>query len=158
MVVIMAEYSQRRIINIVNIQNLEHTQILNEDCKTPCDEFCFNGNVIRLPKDENLYSSPSIVTELHYFFSEGDMPELLYGDDFHKDMLLISKLNPNLIFGIEVVVPEYMKVCHEYYLNGKIIEDRGKFTFKYDGFEFKCNPSKMIDLIDSSDWQDIVSE
>lgn len=87
------------------------------------------------------------------------MDESLYSDnDFHKDMMIISKLNPNLIFGIKVVVLDNMKVCHEYYLNGKMIEDCGKFTFKYDDddFEFKQNPSKISHLIDSSDWKDIL--
>lgn len=149
----MDVYSIRSIINIVNISN---NQILDNNYPIPYDEVCFNGNIIKLPQDKNLYSSPSIVQDLHYFFSEGDMDESLYSDnDFHKDMMIISKLNPNLIFGIKVVVPDYMKVCHEYYLNGKMIEDCGKFTFKYDDFEFKQNPSKISNLIDSSDWQDI---
>jgi len=156
----MAVYSQRSILNIVNISN---NQILDKNYPILYDEVCFNGNKIKLPQDKNLYSSQSIVKDLHYFFSEGDMDESLYSDsdnDFHKDMQLISKLNPNLIFGIKVVVPDYMKVCHEYYLNGKMIEDRGKFTFKYDNYDFKFeqNPSKISHLIDSSDWQDIVSE
>lgn len=152
----MAVYSIRSIINIVNISN---NQILDNNYPIPYNEVCFNGNIIKLPQDKNLYSSPSIVQDLHYFFSEGDMDESLYSDnDFHKDMMIISKLNPNLIFGIKVVVPDYMKVCHEYYLNGKMIEDRGKFTFKYEDFEFKQNPSKISNLIDSSDWQDISME
>lgn len=161
MVVIMAVYSQRYLINIVTIQNPKHNQMLDEHSQIPYDEVCFNGNIIKLPQDKDLYSSPSIVQDLHYFFSEGDMDESLYSDnDFHKDMMIISKLNPNLIFGIKVVVPDYMKVCHEYYLNGKMIEDRGKFTFKYDDddFEFKQNPSKISYLIDSSDWKDISME
>lgn len=152
-------YCQRYIINILNIQNNKNNQILDE-CynygKIPCDEVCFNGNIIKLPQDKNLYSSPSIVEYLHNLFSEDGVDESLYSDnDFHKDMQLISKLNPNLIFGIEFVVPEYMKVCNEYYLNGKMIEDRGKFAFKYNKLEFIKNPSNMID---SSDWKDIVSE
>lgn len=73
-------------------------------------------------------------------------------------MLFIFKLNPNLIFCIEIVVPDYMKVCHEYYLNGKMIKDRGWFNLYYDGFEFEYNPNQMIRLIDSPDWKDIVSE
>ena len=157
----MAVYSQRYLINIVTIQNPKHNQMLDEYSQIPYDEVCFNGNIIKLPQDKDLYSSPSIVQDLHYFFSEGDMDESLYSDnDFHKDMMIISKLNPNLIFGIKVVVPDYMKVCHEYYLNGKMIEDRGKFTFKYDDddFEFKQNPSKISYLIDSSDWKDISME
>lgn len=158
MVVIMAVYSQRYLINIANIQNPKQAQILDEYSQIPYDEVCFNGNIIKFPQDENLYSSSSILKYLHDLFSEDGVDESLYSDnDFHKDMQLISKLNPNLIFGIKVVVPDDMKVCHEYYLNGKMIEDRGIFTFKYDGFEFECNPSKMTDLIDSSDWKDIVS-
>lgn len=158
MVVIMAVYSQRYLINIANIQNPKQAQILDEYSQIPYDEVCFNGNIIKFPQDENLYSSSSILKYLHDLFSEDGVDESLYSDnDFHKDMQLISKLNPNLIFGIKVVVPDDMKVCHEYYLNGKMIEDRGRFTFKYDGFEFECNPSKMTDLIDSSDWKDIVS-
>lgn len=154
----MAVYSQRSILNIVNISN---NQILDNNYPIPYDEVCFNGNIIKLPQDENLYSSLYIVKYLHDLFSDDGVDESLYSDnDFHKDMQLISKLNPNLIFGIKVVVPDDMKVCHEYYLNGKMIEDRGKFTFKYDNddFEFKQNPSKISNLIDSSDWQDISIE
>ena len=152
----MAVYSQRSILNIVNISN---NQILDNNYPIPYDEVCFNSNIIKLPQDENLYSSLYIVKYLHDLFSEDGVDESLYSDnDFHKDMIIISKLNPNLIFGIKVVVPDYMKVCHEYYLNGKMIEDRGKFTFKYDDFEFKQNPSKISNLIDSSDWQDISME
>lgn len=66
----MAVYSIRSIINIVNISN---NQILDNNYPIPYDEFCFNGNIIKLPQDKNLYSSPSIVQDLHYFFSEGDM-------------------------------------------------------------------------------------
>ena len=152
----MAVYSQRSILNIVNISN---NPILDNYYPIPYDEICFNGNIIKLPQDKDLYSSPSIVKDLHYLFLEGDMDESLYSDnDFHKDMMIISKLNPNLIFGIKVVVPDDMKICHEYYLNGKMIEDRGKFAFKYDDddFEFKQNPSKISHLIDSSDWKDIL--
>lgn len=154
----MAVYSQRSILNIVNISN---NQILDNNYPIPYDEVCFNGNIIKLPQDENLYSSLYIVKYLHDLFSDDGVDESLYSDnDFHKDMQLISKLNPNLIFGIKVVVPDDMKVCHEYYLNGKMIEDRGKFTFKYDNddFEFKQNPSKISHLIDSSDWKDISIE
>ena len=150
-------YCQRYIINILNIQNNNNNQILGADGKIPCDEVCFNGNIIKLPQDKNLYSSPSIVEYLHNLFSEDGVDESLYSDnDFHKDMQLISKVNPNLIFGIEVVIPEYMQVCNEYYLNGKMIEDRGRFAFKYNELEFIKNPSNMIDLIDSSDWKDIL--
>jgi hypothetical protein len=154
----MAVYSQRSILNIVNISN---NQILDNNYPIPYDEVCFNGNIIKLPQDEKLYSSLYIVKYLHDLFSDDGVDESLYSDnDFHKDMQLISKLNPNLIFGIKVVVPDDMKVCHEYYLNGKMIEDRGKFTFKYDNddFEFKQNPSKISHLIDSSDWKDISIE
>ena len=155
----MAVYSQRYLINIVTIQNPKHNRMLDEDCKTPCDEVCFNGNIIKLPQDENLYSSLYIVKYLHDLFSEDGVDESIYSDnDFHKDMLLIFKLNPNLIFGIKVEVPDYMKVCHEYYLNGKMIEDRGWFNLYYDGFEFEYNPNQMIRLIDSPDWKDIVSD
>lgn len=155
----MAVYSQRSILNIVNISNNPILDECDNYYPIPYDEICFNGNIIKLPQDKDLYSSPSIVQDLHYLFLEGDMGESLYSDnDFHKDMMIISKLNPNLIFGIKVVVPDNMKVCHEYYLNGKMIEDRGKFTFKYDDddFEFKQNPSKISHLIDSSDWKDIL--
>ena len=137
----MSVNTQRYLINIVDIKNPKHNQIFDEN-----NEFCFYDNIIKLPQDKNLYSSPSIVKYLNDLFSDGEMDTSLYSDnDFHKDMLLISKLNPNLIFCIEVVVSEYMKVCHEYYLNGKMIEDRGEFTFKYDNddFKFEQNPSKI---------------
>lgn len=73
-------------------------------------------------------------------------------------MIIISKLHPNLIFCIEVVVSEYMKMHHEYYLNGKIIEELGWFNLYYDGFEFEYNPNQMIRLIDSPEWKDIVTQ
>ena len=57
-------YCQRYIINILNIQNNKNNQILD------ADEVCFNGNIIKLPQDKNLYSSPSIVEYLHNLFSE----------------------------------------------------------------------------------------
>ena len=150
----MSVNTQRYLINIVYIKNPKHNQIFDEN-----NEFCFYDNIIKLPQDKNLYSSPSIVKYLNDLFSDGEMDTSLYSDnDFHKDMLLISKLNPNLIFCIEVVVSEYMKVCHEYYLNGKMIEDRGWFNLYYDSFEFEYNPNQMILLIDSPDWQDIVTQ
>jgi len=152
----MVASSQRYLINIVNIKNPKHNEMLDEN-----NEFRFYDNIIKLPQDKNLYSSPSIVKYLNDLFSDGEMEmeESLYSDnDFHKDMQLISKLNPNLIFCIEVVVSEYMKFCHEYYLNGKMIEDRGWFNLYYDGFEFEYNPNQMIRLIDSPDWQDIVTQ
>ena len=61
---------------------------------------------------------------------------------FIKICSLSQKLHPNLIFCIEVVVSEYMKMSREYYLNGKIIEDRGWFNLYYDGFEFEYNPNQ----------------
>ena len=150
----MSVNTQRYLINIVNIKNPKHNEMLDKN-----NEFRFYDNIIKLPQDKNLYSSPSIVKYLNDLFSDGEMEESLYSDnDFHKDMQLISKLNPNLIFYIEVVVSEYMKMCHEYYLNGKMIEDRGWFNLYYDGFEFEYNPSQMIRLIDSPDWQDIVTQ
>lgn len=144
--------TQRYLINIVDIENPKRNQMLDES-----NEFCFYDNIIQLPQDKKLYSSPSIIKYLNDLFSEGQMDTSLYSDnDFHKDMQLISKLHPNLIFCIEVVVSEYMKMHHEYYLNGKIIEDRGWFNLYYDGFEFEYNPNQMIRLIDSSDWKDIL--
>ena len=150
----MTVYFQCYLINIANIQNPKHAQMLDEN-----NEFCFYNKIIKLPQDKNLYSSPSIVKYLNDLFSDGEMDTSLYSDnDFHKDMQLISKLNPNLIFCIEVVVSEYMKIYREYYLNEKIIEDRGCFNIKFDGFEFEYNPNQMIRLIDSPDWKNIVSD
>ena len=150
----MSVNTQRYLINIVNIKNPKRNQMLDEN-----NAFCFYDNIIKLPQDKNLYSSPSIVKYLNDLFSNGEMDTSLYSDnDFHKDMQLISKLHPNLIFCIEVVVSEYMKMHHEYYLNGKMIEDRGCFNLYYDGFDVEYNPNQMIRLIDSPDWKDIVSE
>lgn len=151
---IMHVKTQRYLINIVNIKNPKRNQMLDES-----NNFCFYDNIIKLPQDKNPYSSPPIVKYLNDLFSDGEMDTSLYSDNnFHKDMMIISKLHQNLIFCIEVVVSEYMKVCHEYYLNGKMIEDRGCFNLYYDGFDFEYNPNQMIRLIDSPDWKDIVSE
>lgn len=87
-----------------------------------------NGLEIKLPKDEKSYSSPHFVGVIEDLFTDGQTECVRYYDnDFHHDMKIISELNPNILFGINVLVSE----SNEYYLNGKILVDKGHWAYTY---------------------------
>ena len=96
---------------------------------------------------------PFAMDFIYDLFSNVETDEIQYYDPaFHKDMKMISQMNPSLIFGINVIVDEYGKYSNEYYFNGKIIDD---LTCKYDELVLEENPSQIIQ---SNDWQDIVTQ
>lgn len=93
----------------------------------------YNGLEIKLPKDKSVYSSDHFVVVLHDLFVEGQTEDVWYYDrDFHLDMKLISELNPNILFGINVITSEHNYFCNEYYLNGKLLVDQAKLAYQYN--------------------------
>lgn len=109
-----------------------------------------NGFQIKLPKNKDLYSSDHFVGVLHDLFTDGRTECVrYYDDDFHHDMKIISELNPNILFGINSLVSEFNESTNEYYLNGKILVDEGHVTYTY---------KNERDVLDSEDWQDIVTQ
>ena len=107
--------------------------------------------MIKLPNHTSFYSLPFAMDFIYDLFSNVETDEIQYDDSaFHKDMNMISQMNPSLIFGINVIVDEYGKYSNKYYLNGKMIDD---FTCKYDELVLEQNLSQIIQ---SDDWQDIV--
>ena len=144
-------YIKRDVLAVAQIQDLIKTETLEENCQIPYDEVCFNDIMIKLPNHNSFYSLPFAMDFIYDLFSNVETDEIQYDDSaFHKDMKMISQMNPSLIFGINVIVDEYGKYSNEYYLNGKMIDD---FTCKYDELVLEQNPSQIIQ---SNDWQDIV--
>lgn len=92
----------------------------------------YNGLELKLPKDEKSYSSPHFVGVIEDLFTDGQTECVRYYDnDFHHDMKIISELNPNILFGINVLVSEFNESTNEYYLNGKILVDKGHWEYTY---------------------------
>lgn len=111
-----------------------------------------NGLEIKLPKDEKSYSSPYFVGVIEDLFENGQTEAVqYYDDDFHHDMKIISELNPNILFGINVCVSEFNEYANEYYLNGKMLIDEGHMTYTY-------NDEKDVLATNPEQWQDIVTE
>lgn len=110
----------------------------------------YNGLELKLPKDEKSYSSPHFVGVIEDLFTDGQTECVRYYDnDFHHDMKIISELNPNILFGINSLVSEFNESTNEYYLNGKMLVDEGHVTYTYKNEQ---------DVLDSEDWQDIVTQ
>ena len=108
-----------------------------------------NGLEIKLPKDEKSYSSPYFVGVIEDLFTDGRTEWVRYYDnEFHSDMKLISKLNPNILFGINAV-SQYNESTNEYYLNGQILVDVGHWAYTYKDAQ---------DVLDSEAWKDIVKQ
>ncbi len=107
------------------------------------------GFHIKLPKDKNLYSSDHFAGVIYDLLVEGRTECVRYDDDFHHNMKIISELNPNLLFAINVGVPEYNESANEYYLNGKMLVDEGHWSYTYKDEQ---------DVLDSEDWQDIIKQ
>lgn len=146
-------YIKRDVLAVAQIQDLIKTETLEENCQIPYDEVCFNDIMIKLPNHNRFYSLPFAMDFIYDLFSNVETDEIQYDDSaFHKDMKMISQINPSLIFGINVIVDEYGKYSNEYYLNGKMIDD---FTCQYDELVLEQNPSQIIQ---SDDWQDIVTQ
>lgn len=146
-------YIKRDVLAVAQIQDLIKTETLEDNHHIPYDEVSFNGIMIKLPNHNSFYSLPFAMGFIYDLFSNVETDEIQYGDSaFHKDMKMISQMNPSLIFGINVIVDEYGKYSNEYYLNGKMIDD---FTCKYDELVLEQNPSQIIQ---SNDWQDIVKQ
>ena len=153
MLMMSGYYVKRDVIAIAHIQDLIKTETLEENCQIPYDEVCFNGIMIKLPNHNSFYSVPFAMDFIYDLFSNVETDEIQYYDPaFHKDMKMISQMNPSLIFGINVIVDEYGKYSNEYYFNGKIIDD---LTCKYDELVLEENPSQIIQ---SNDWQDIMTQ
>lgn len=111
-----------------------------------------NGLEIKLPKDEKSYSSPYFVGVIEDLFTELQTDCVRYDDDdFHSDMKLISELNPNILFGINVLVSEFNESVNEYYLNGKMLVDEGYWAYTY-------KDEHDVLAVESENWQDIMTQ
>ena len=144
-VFIMGYETSRSLISVTETDTQKQTNTNIEYNTVSC-----NGFQIKLPKDKSLYSSDHFIGVLHDLFVEGQTENVrYYDDDFHSDMKLISELNPNILFGINVLVSQYNESTNEYYLNEKMLVDEGCWAYKYDNEQ---------DVLGSEDWQDIVTQ
>lgn len=66
-------------------------------------------------------------------------------------MNIISQLNPNILFAINVCVPEYNESANEYYLNGKMLVDDGHLAYTYK------DEQEVLDS-EAEAWKDIVKQ
>lgn len=138
--------------SLISVNNVIDKTVTEQPIQTDIEYqtvSCY-GFQIKLPKDKNLYSSDHFSGVLHDLLVEGRTECIrYYDDDFHHDMKIISELNPNLLFAINVYVSEYNESANEYYLNGKMLVDEGYWAYTYKNEQ---------DVLDSEDWKDIVKQ
>lgn len=141
----------RSLISVNNVIDKTVTEQTNStNTNIECNTVACNGFQIKLPKDKNLYSSDYFAGAIHDLLVEGQTEHIrYYDDDFHHDMKIISELNPNILFAINVCVPEYNESANEYYLNGKMLIDEGHWAYTYKNEQ---------DVLDSEAWKNIVKQ
>ena len=148
----MEHETSHSLISVTDTVTQKQTNSTNTHIE--CNTVACNGFQIKLPKDKKLYSSDHFVGVIHDLLVEGRTEHIRYyddddDDDFHHDMKIISELNPNILFAINVCVPEYNESVNEYYLNGKMLVDEDHWTYTYKDEQ---------DVLDSEAWQDIVKQ
>lgn len=98
MLMMSGYYVKRDVIAIAHIQDLIKTETLEENYHIPYDEVCFNSIMIKLPNHNSFYSVPFAMDFIYDLFSNVETDEIQYYDPaFHKDMKMISQMNPSLI-------------------------------------------------------------
>lgn len=149
----MGYETSRSLISVSNVNVIDKT--VPEQTNSPNIDYKIvtcNNLKIKLPCGNNLYSAPHFAGAIEDLFLNRQTEPIRYYDrDFHVDMKLISKLNPNILFGINSIISEHNSFYNEYYLNGKLLVDEAKLVYQY-------KDEKDVLATNPEQWQEIVTE